>query len=772
MTTSGIIIHLSILLYSIKTSSTPDCLCHMNKIDFGNVQIPAFNDVMSVSPNDHVVDNINIGKLVSVDGIIMTQTNYHIKSYSNSLELEGYKHCPRGFRFPTKVDLEIINESLKGINFSKVTDSDKVNLPPNTFFFTADKVFPDDFSAQPSAFEFYGVTINSNDTSFSLDKVSSNKNNKPKLTKCVLDSYQSNKNRVNLEEDLMQNHVYHKDITMTNAVDYYVELTGAIEHSSKTQYSFKPTTPGCFYSKIKWKMWEGTIITKCEGVVVLPMFGSSHNTILDINTIEEKTFDLPELHREVKIHFRGASAPISANLEGGAYILHSIKENKKLQVTKVDQKMNKIKTMDLGLFGFPLDIASTESGFVVYVRDRDDPHKSVLVNFSENGDLRWSKTIMNNGDKPKEAKEQVMFHDEKGEPVIGMQAMYRPDNGKLRVGRHRIMLIFSHYNMFKKGENEYQGHTGDSTISFDMNGNDALLGSPWGTSHSLSQQIVYDGLQFLTSSLGDAHPQQVHFTAHNGRNQSIFVDGKTGKHNRYHTFSRSHVIPGSIPGDGEGRSCGRLGGLHIFKGAKFIKYAQVYSRHVCISGINNEKNVNDEDEIGIVFLDRELNKLGKFKLADGKNVNIIKSAGYGRNIAIMYSTSTKRDSRDPKFMPNTIADDDTCYMMLVRLDGHVLHRPKKLLKCIFGNDDPVTLKNGNAAWTSVDSSGKLLAYTLDDPIFEWIDIFNSGNDLTIGPADDTQPEASDDSSTKPKSAQLFRIGLRFLIWLSFYLLEI
>jgi hypothetical protein len=400
--------------------------------------------------------------------------------------------------------------------------------------------------------------------------------------------------------------------------------------------------------------------------------------------------------------------------------------------------------------GKPIAIAASESGFVIYHLDNSDKHKSMLALFSANGGLLWKRVIMNNGDKPAKAKEQITFHDQKGKLAFGMEAMYRPDSGKLVIGRNRIALIFSHYNNFKAEMGGFQAHTGDSTVSFDMNGNNVLLGSGWGTSHSLDQKIIYDGLQFLTSALGDAYPQQIKFTVNDGIHPSTFIDGKTGQNNRYDINIKTHVIPGTIPGNGKGKSCGRLGGLHVIRDINFQKYAQVYSRHACSSGLNKHTITNDKDEIGIVFFDRNLNFIEQHKIGDGWNVNSIKSAIYGRNIFVVYSKTNRKDSESSEFLPNTYNVDDTCYMMLIDSTGMKRSQEIKLEKCTLGNDDLVTLKNGNVAWTFVDINGKLTSYSLKTPAFELPEttsLFNDGDDGS----DDQSPNGNNDSNQHTRS---------------------
>ena len=72
---------------------------------------------------------------------------------------------------------------------------------------------------------------------------------------------------------------------------------------------------------------------------------------------------------------------------------------------------------------------------------------------------------MNNGAGiPTTTKEAIVFYNQNGQPLFGLNAMYNPNNGKLAYGNKKLNLIFAHYNKF-----EDMGHTGDTYYSFDTN---------------------------------------------------------------------------------------------------------------------------------------------------------------------------------------------------------------------------------------------------------------------------------------------------------------
>ena len=692
-----------------------DCKCFMNDKDFGEKTPVEIGDTLiSISTDDYSWDQTNFGKLVSVKGIIFTQENFLLKKGEKRAKFNGDLACPEGFRLMSRWDLQEIEENFRGDLFWKLTDTKLINLPLQSVFLTGTKAHPKDFSEEDSAFEFYGTLIKSNVmemkvTLFNLKDPGSF------WGKCVMESHKTNESLV-MAEDLIADIPRKRSIFRDNAIDYDVDLTGGITVRGKPIFEFTPTRIGCFYLKIKWKMWEGSIKTSCESFVVRPLFGSSHETSITQRPIYEMIFREIHANRNLKIHSGYASAPMAAKPFGGAYLLYSEKPDLGLKVLDLDESMKEISKFDLKIFGFPLAFQAYNEGFFVYYRDVKDKNKSVLASFFLNGTMRWKQFVMDNGNQPISVKNQFQFFDKNAKLVKGMEAMYKPGMARIAVGRKRLMLIFNHSNNFKANEGGFEGYSGDSTISMDFNGNNIFLGDPWGTSHSLSQQIVYDGKQFVTSALGDGYPQQIRFTRNDGRHTTDFIDGVTLHPNRFEYQSTADIVIGDVPGNGRGQSCGRLGGLHVIGLKEFEKYAQVYSRVKCVSGLDNQTRESKSDEIGVVFFDRNLKRLGSHVIGKGSNVNMIKSAVYGKNIFIIYTTTTRQSIAGEPFLPDDYDDHrDEAFMMLVDTEGKVITEPIDLKKFLVGNDDLVTLHDGNVAWSFVNKDGVLEVYSLAKP---------------------------------------------------------
>jgi hypothetical protein len=241
-----------------------------------------------------------------------------------------------------------------------------------------------------------------------------------------------------------------------------------------------------------------------------------------------------------------------------------------------------------------------------------------------------------------------------------------------------------------------------------------MLGNPWAASHSLTQRAVYDGDKFITSSLGDAFPQNIKFLVNDGTFSNGKKDPKTQKENRFDTSSSISVVSGDIPGDGGGKSCGRLGGLSMLNSGGFVKFAQVYSRRACTAENDGKSTTNTKNEVGLVFFDRELNSLGEHKLTDGNDVHVVSSAKYGKNIVVLFSRSAADTSGT--FIPAKYTDSDKgCYIMLVSPSGSVIKNPIELDEIALNNDNLIELADGNVAWTYVTEEGAMKLYKLKTP---------------------------------------------------------
>ena len=98
---------------------------------------------------------------------------------------------------------------------------------------------------------------------------------------------------------------------------------------------------------------------------------------------------------------------------------------------------------------------------------------------------------MNNGPEPTKAVDQLKFHRVEGTQRFGLEAMFKPSNGKVAYNKGRIGVVFAHYNHFGiLSDGRRNDHTGDTLVSFDENGENEFLIFDWFASHSLNQQLL------------------------------------------------------------------------------------------------------------------------------------------------------------------------------------------------------------------------------------------------------------------------------------------
>ena len=708
-----------ILFFAFSKGAEQTCTCTMNLDDFGSVSSTVeAGTLFSISPDNQIENKKDIGKLFSIKGVLFTQNNYDVKMSTRDLSLVDNATCPAGYRKMTVEDAQIIVDNVKDDDYASLLDATKMNFPAGEVFFTVEREFPDVTDGSNfDAYKYKAFKTKEGDTAVTMSVHSTAMSGTTKKTKCVLSSSLSTDD-VELEEDLIKGVAYTKDFTKTNVIDYEVEVTGGEKHTGAS-VTFTPTTTGCFEMKIKWKFFDGTILAKCDARFVKSYMGSDSDTSFSKADITEVVYDGISSNRITGLHFSAATAPMAAKEDGGAYILFKEKDTNKLKIQEVDNDMAAVKVIDLSTTATPLAIAtSTEVGIAVYAQDADDTNYSWLAVFGHDGTLKWKKTIMKNGKDPNSAPDQLTFTNTDGSLPYGMKCMHKPHNGELQIGRGRIFLVFAHYNNFKCGESSRDDHTGDTMISCNFSGENFMLGSNWSASHSLTQRAVYDGKFFITSTLGDAFPQQIKFTSQNGKYNNGYKDGANNELNRFANYGNATLIPGEIPGDGTGQACGRLGGLSIINASGLIKFAQVYARKPCTSGYSGTTKTNDVDEIGIVFFDRSLTLISHKTLTTGADVNVVTSAKYGKNIVVLFSRTSRQGRSDGLFAPdnyNTDSTDDKTYMMLVSDTGEVVSQPVQLDSNIINNDNMIVLANGNVVWSFVDTENKLKTFRLKTP---------------------------------------------------------
>ena len=252
---------------------------------------------------------------------------------------------------------------------------------------------------------------------------------------------------------------------------------------------------------------SGGVVYLCDYIYVKKKEVSSSQEFSS-NSIKKIETDC-KMSYTSQLHFEHSNCPVSPRSDGGYYIAFT-DTLLYLHVLSYDKNDNLIKDLNTTKKGYIHDIASTDYGFSIYVRDADKTDHSYLSLYNKNFELINTVTIMNNDMKDKDTdsniNKQIIKYGYDGEPVFGMRFMYEPDNGKLIYSRGRIFLIFCHYNYFI---DKKEGHTGDTVATFNDVLKDLDFGNTWGASHSLIQSITFDDLYFWTAALSDAYPEGI-----------------------------------------------------------------------------------------------------------------------------------------------------------------------------------------------------------------------------------------------------------------------
>lgn len=721
----GLLLLLSIPKTSLSTNIIA-CECEPDTSDFGDktVQAGEEGDVI-ISPEEEVVDSVSYGKLISIRNIIFAQKNMPVKG--NEYKLTLVDPCPTNYRPITKEELQIIADTVTGEKFSNWADAASMNFEYDAYYFTSTnkQAFNGDVNDR-SNYDFWGMVIRTNSVSVALDSgISTKWDDTVKYTKCVFDPDPVADE--GLPKDLIQFVTYFEDITRTNVIDYQVVFASNNKLTSQPKFSYAIVHSGCSTIKLKWKMFNGQVLGKCLRRIVVPYTGSSGNTLLSIDKIFEMDFET-KAERQTKIHRVPQTAPIAPKSDGGAYIVYSELTTKYLKVIEVDNNLIKQNTFDLNKAGDAIDFQATPFGFVLYARSRFDPNLSYIEAFDKTGKSLWRHNVMKNGpdEFPSTGVEQFTFHNSESKAYPGMEVMFKPTNGKIAVGRNRIVLIFGHWNYFgNKVDGSRDDREGESIVSMDYDGNDLKLIEPWLTEATMAQKIIYNEEKFVSVSLGNKTPMGLNIAVSEAVTPTDFVDPVASTRNRTSATVKSDMVAGHFPADTSGNICGRLGGLMKFYGttetAKGDEYglkemAFTYVRWPCEVTVDADTTiVNSVVENTIVFFNQDMTQVNDFKFSSTTGINMISSLKYGANILILMNQTT-RAVGDTTFLADDIDNSvDTMFIMLLDNKGNPMTNLTQLSQNIMNADRLASLSTGAVVWAFVDTNNNLKMYKLPDP---------------------------------------------------------
>jgi hypothetical protein len=388
-------------------------------------------------------------------------------------------------------------------------------------------------------------------------------------------------------------------------------------------------------------------------------------------------------------------------------------------VIEFDSNMVKLSNTNLNLTIVPMDILAMPWGFVMFAREALDTSNGFLIAFNSDYTQRWKRTIQNNGPLPVVTKEQITFYDPTGKAIDGNTMNYAIGNGKLVYGKGRISLIYGRYNHFGDlADGTRNDHTGDGYITFDENGQDEKYSWIWLASHSLYQTHLYNGEYFATAALGDDFPQNIQVCIVDQSVTDGYIDGVRGRAVRHPKYCTT-IAPGTIPGDGKGNTCGRLGGLHYMNGV----YGVVFQRKPC-KLLNNtskkyvQQSLNELALLTFTF-DSTTKKFGtitkKILLSSTDLIMSVRSGKYGNKIFITYA-SQKISNGLLTSNNNYYLGTDTTKYMLINWDGTIATNSISApLNSTPLSDELKYLNDGRLAWSFIDFNQNLFVYYTSSP---------------------------------------------------------
>ncbi|EAR98233.2 hypothetical protein TTHERM_00344330 (macronuclear) [Tetrahymena thermophila SB210] len=717
---------LLLLFFANSIYALSKCQCTIDSSSFpGSSTAPPTSLVLSA--DNEIVGNTDVGKLIAVGSIQVLQQIFQVEKQS----ITGLNHnCPSGYIPLTKDDITtIIGRS----DIISLVGSTYLNLDfTKNVYYSSTKVNATATNGSDNNSYFYFTLTLDKNNNFAIGNSSTHWESKVKSTICKR-SLQSYSVSLNGYEgiDLEKGKSYQMQITNKNVEQYYIYDNNGNKFTTQTfNYTHNGDSQwGCATLHFKLQLFGGAIAGDCLAIWTYNQIAfNADSSSFNMNSI--KTAVLPGIKANINnaFFFTPGSAPIAPIIGDSSsfYVCYQVQTSKQLMVQKVSSTGTPIgAAIDTKQTGRPFDIVSTEFGFVLMAAD--STQRAFIQAINKDGSQRWLRILINNGDKPDNPKDQIeFFTNEKCDLPFGMNCMFNPHNGRLNYARGKIQAIWAHYNHFgKNGDGGRDDHTGDTMISLDADtGYDQNIFWSWETSHSLYQNMHYDGQNLYVASLGDAYPMNINFKVCN-------ID----------TFSckgSSTIVQGNIPGDGYGDASGRTGSFFSIIGNRNQKLF-VYQRKASKGGHNGSVSTNTVNELAVLKFDSQLKYISTTTLLSGdlaSRVNSIRSVPYGKNILLAYSVIPSSELKNFNRQYSDEKVDQAYIALLSGVDGSFLIEPQQLPAFqINPADDWRILENGSIVYTYIDKNNNLNIYytpaitipNYPNPILPYDSIYGFGN---------------------------------------------
>ncbi|EDK31612.2 hypothetical protein TTHERM_00344391 (macronuclear) [Tetrahymena thermophila SB210] len=657
---------------------------------------------LSLSTDNEVIDNVDQGKLIAVGSIQVLQKLFSVqKQSSGGLN----QNCPSGYIPVTQDDLTSI---IARSDFQSLVSSTYLNLDfsQNTYY-SSTKVNPTVTSgSDANAYVYYTLSLDKNSKPV-IGQENTYFDSKTKATICKRNLQQFSISLAGYEGfDLEKGKSYQMQITNKNVLQYYIYDNNGNKFTTQTfTYTHNGDSQwGCATLNFKLQLFGGVSVGDCLSIWTQNQIAfNADSSSFNMNSIQTSVLSGVKANVNTGFFFSPGSAPIAPIIGDSSsfYVYYSVQTTNQLMVQKVSSTGTPIgSAIDTKQVGNPFDIVSTGFGFVVMAAD--STQRAFIQAINKDGSQRWFRILVNNGDSPNSPKDQIeFFSDDKCSLPFGMACMYKPHNGRLNYARGKIQAIWAHYNHFGfNSDGSKNDHTGDTMISLDADtGYNQNIFWAWGASHSLYQNMHYDGKNLYVASLGDAFPMNIKFQVCN-------ID-------TFQCNTSSTVVQGDIPGNGGGSSSGRIGGFFSIYGNRNQKLF-VYQRKACNGGYAGTTSTNSINELAVIKFDSQLKYISSTTLLSGdiaSRVNSIKSQAYGKNILLAYTVIPSSELQNFNRQNSNAKVDQAFIALLSGTDGSFLVQPKQLSNFqINSSDDWRILENGSIAYTYIDSSNNLNIY--------------------------------------------------------------
>ena len=661
---------------------------------------------LSIPPNflgvPEVVNGVSYGVPVVLNGLLILPVDIPVIMQLDILNAT----CPMGWRVPTLNELSLIVTNSYSV--LKTT----LNMTDGTSYMSSTKSNPslnnpNTDGSNSDAWNFKGFTFSSSGAMTIQDI---NIFFSTTAVKCVFDTNSSIPLNI-YQKDFIQNQAYSASIVRTNLAAIAWKVNSNVQTTNTISITF--TNIGCNSLEIWAINAANQMIYNCRSIYVTPLFGS--DGVTSSLAIKETNLGI-KAARMIYLFWNRANAPIAPKPTGGFYVLYTENSSNNTYVAEFSSTLTQVSNNQLGIQAYPMDIAASENGFLIYVKSVTDNNKAWIVAYDSTYKQLGSRIIMNNGDTPISITNQTTFYDNSGNVLSGMNAMFSASSGKVTYGRGRYGLLFSHYNAFGTASVR-DDHQGDTFYNVNTQTSNTTYAWSWLTSHSLQQTQIYDGRYYVTASLGDVYPENIKVCL---IDMQSFTSAYDAVNKGY--FNNPSVcidiVKGKIPGNGGGGTCGRIGGL-VLSGNT---YGLVYVRKACtLNAYKGGTTTNSDSEIGLITFQVNsfsFTNMNYYSYGNGDQVIGIRAGKYGGNILITYSTVTTNVGADVQ--QQYIMGDktsETQYCLIVDFNGNVV-TPATINTgnlSVSPSDEIRYLNDGTPIWSYIDMNNNLFVYSLPTP---------------------------------------------------------